>query len=105
MQFVKMHIFPNSNKIAIKLRIKFLFDFNIKSPIFLYFEEVILSSLFYFFIKEIFEEKIIKIKRSYIQNSRKLKYENNEIPNSLHGSWSFLEFLGSTKNAIKYDMQ
>ena len=35
----------------------------------------------------------------------KLKYENNEIPNSLHGSLSCVEFLGLTQNAIKYDMQ
>ena len=50
---LKTHIFPNSNKIAIKLRIKILFDFNIKSLIFLYFEEVILSSLFYFYKRNI----------------------------------------------------
>ena len=36
---------------------------------------------------------------------KKLKYENNEIPNSLCGSLSCVEFLGSTQNAIKYDMQ
>ena len=46
--FEKNHFFPNSNKIATKFRIKILFDFDIKSLIFLYFEEVILSSLFYF---------------------------------------------------------
>ena len=33
-----------------------------------------------------------------------LKYENNEIPNSLRGSLSCVEFLGSTKmqNKIWY---
>ena len=31
--------------------------------------------------------------------------KNKEIPNSLRGSLSCLEFLGSTKNAIEYDMQ
>ena len=33
------------------------------------------------------------------------KYENNEIPNSLRGSLSCVEFLGSAQNANKYDMQ
>ena len=89
--------FPN--KIAIKLRNKILFDFIIKSPIFLYFGTFILFPLSYF-IKEIFEEKIIKIKRSSFQNLRKLKYENNEIPNSLWGSLSCVKFLGSTKTQI-----
>ena len=37
-------------------------------------------------------------------NLRKLKYENNEIPNSLRGSLSCVEFVGSTQNEIKYDM-
>ena len=41
---------------AIKLRIKFLFDFNIYPPTFLYFGEIILSPLFYFQY-EIFGEK------------------------------------------------
>ena len=99
-----MHIFPNSNKIAIKLRIKILFDFNIKSSTFLYFGKVILFPLSYF-IKEIYEDKMIKIKPSSFQNLRKLKYENNEIPNFLRGSLSCVEFLGSGQNAIKYDMQ
>ena len=82
--FEKCIFFPTSKKIAIKLRNKLLFDFNIKSPIFLYFGKVILSPPFYF-LEEIFEEKIIKIKRSSFQNLRKLKYENYEIPNSLSG--------------------
>ena len=104
MQFWKTHIFPNSNKIAIKTPNKISFDFNIKSPIFLYFEEVILS-LSFIFTKEIFEEKIIKIKRSSLQNLRKLKYVNNEIPNSLRGSLSCLGFSRiKTKRKIKYDM-
>ena len=33
----------------------------------------------------------------------KYQYENNEIPNSLRGSLSCVEFLGSSQNAIKYD--
>ena len=47
----------------------------------------------------------VKIKRSSFQNLKKLKYENKEIPNSLCGSLSCVEFLGPTKDAIKYDMQ
>ena len=35
----------------------------------------------------------------------KTQYENNEIPNSLRGSLSCVKFLGSSQNAIKYDMQ
>ena len=37
----------------------------------------------------------------FFQNLRKLKYENNEIPNSLRGSLSCIEFLGSSQNVIK----
>ena len=55
-----MHIFPNSNKIAIKVQIKFLFDFNIFPPVFLYFGEAILSPLFYFNIGNIRREKRLK---------------------------------------------
>ena len=36
---------------------------------------------------------------------KKFKYENSEIPNSLRGSMSCLEFSRISKeNAIKYDM-
>ena len=51
--------------------------------IFLNFKEVILSSLFS-------NDPLFKIQE-------KLEYENNEIPNSLHGSLSCVEFPGSTK--------
>ena len=54
-------------------------------------------SLSHIFIIEIIEDKINKIKWSYFQNLRQLKYENNEIPNSLRGSLSCVEILGSTK--------
>ena len=37
----------------------------------------------------------------YSQNLRKLKYENNEFPNSLRGSLSCVEILGSKPNANK----
>ena len=40
----------------------------------------------------------------FFQNLRQLKYENNEIPNSLRGSLSCVKFLGSTKMQEKYDM-
>ena len=62
-------------------------------------------SLSHIFVIEIIDDKIIKIKWCYSQNLRKLKYENNEIPNSLLGSLNCAEFLGSSQNAIKYDMQ
>ena len=35
----------------------------------------------------------------------KLKYENNEIPNSLRGSLSCVEFSRINQNAVKYAMQ
>ena len=35
----------------------------------------------------------------FSKNLRQLKYENNEIPNSLRGSLSCVEFLGSSQNA------
>ena len=54
-------------------------------------------SLSHIFVLEIIEDKINKIKRSYFQDLRQLKYENNEIPNSLRGSLSCEKFLGSTK--------
>ena len=46
--FEKHTFFLNSNKIAIKLRNKILFDFNIKSPIFLYFGKSFYSLSFSF---------------------------------------------------------
>ena len=102
--FEKRAIFLNSNKIA-KTPNKIKYDFFIKSSIFLYFGKVILFPLSYIFIIEIIEDKINKIKLSYFQNLIKLKYENNEIPNSLRGSLSCVELLGTTKMQIKYDMQ
>ena len=90
--FEKRAIFLNSNKIA-KLQNKpyLIFLLNLQ-----YF--FILGKSFYslshIFMIEIIEDKINKIKWSYFQNLRKLKYENNEIPNSLRGSLSCVEFLG-----------
>ena len=57
-------------------------------------------SLSHIFIIEIFEDKINKINWSYFQNLRKLKYENNEILNSLRRSLSCVEFLGPKQNAL-----
>ena len=97
--FEKHAFFLNSNKIVINSKIKILFDFIIKSSIFLYFGKSFYS-LSHIFIIEIIEDKINKIEWSYFENLRKLKYENNEIPNSLRGSLSCVEFLGSNQNAI-----
>ena len=79
-----------------KLQNKILFDFLLNPQYFFIFGKVILFPLSYFLI-EIIEDKINKIKWSYSQNLRKLKYENNEIPNSLRGSLSCVELLGSSK--------
>ena len=97
--FKKRIFFLNSNKNIDKLRNKVLFDFIIKSSIFLYFEKVILFPLSYF-VMEIIDDKINKIKWSYSQNLRKLKYENSEIPNSLHGSLSCVEFCRINQNPM-----
>ena len=61
---------------ANKIQLKYKFDFKVSPPIFLSFEEVILSSLFYFLILEIIGEKNIKIKLILFSNLRKFKYEN-----------------------------
>ena len=62
-------------------------------------------SLSHIFVIEIIGDKINKIKWSWFQNLRKLKYETYEIPNSLRGSLSCLEFSRiKTQKQIKYDM-
>ena len=99
--FEKRAFFLNSNKIANKI----LFDF-LLNPQYFFILGKSFYSLSHIFVIEIIEDKINKIKRSYFQNLRQLKYENNEIPNSLRGSLSCVEFLGPSKNATKkYDMQ
>ena len=49
-------------------------------------------SLSHIFVLEIIDDKINKIKWSCLHNLRKLKYVNNEIPNSLRWSLSCLGF-------------
>ena len=97
--FENVQIFLNSNKIANKPKIKSYLIF-LLNPQYFFILGKSLYSLSHILIIEIIEDKINKIKWSYFQNSRKLKYENNEIPNSLRGSLSCVEFLGSTKMQI-----
>ena len=93
--FEKRAFFPNTNKIANKTK-NILFDF-LLNPQYFFILGKSFYSISHISIIEIIEDKINKIKWSYFQNLRKLKYENNEIPNSLQGSLSWVEFLGSTK--------
>ena len=58
-----------------------------------------------FATKKDIEDKINNSNDPLFKIREKLEYENNEIPNSLRGSLSCVEFLGSSQNAIKYDMQ
>ena len=103
--FEKRTFFLNSNKITKNSETKsdliLLFD-----PQYLFILGKSFYSLSHIFVIEIIDDKINKIKWSYSQNLRKLKYENNETPNSLRGSLSCLGFLGSTKmqNKIWYAM-
>ena len=80
----------------IKLR-QTKFDLFIKSSFFLYFGKVILFPLSYFDIRKIIEDEINKSNDPLFKFEKTLKYENNEIPNSLRRSLSCLKFLGSTK--------
>ena len=102
--FEKRAFFLNSNKIAINSKIK-SYLILLVNPQYFFILGKSFYSLSHIFVIEIIDDKINKIKWSYSQNLRKLKYENNEIPNSLYGSLSCVEFLGSSQNAIKYDMQ
>ena len=95
-KFEKRAFFPNTNKIANKSKIKSYLIF-LSNPQYFFILGKSFYSLSHIFVIEIIEDKINKIKWSYFQNLRQLKYENNEIPNSLQGSLSFIEFLGSTR--------
>ena len=101
--FEKRTFFLNSNKIAIKSEIK-SYLILLLNPQYFFILGKSFYSLSLIFIIEIIEDKTNKIKWSYFRNLRKPKYENNEIPNSLRGSLNCVEFLGSSQNAIKYDM-
>ena len=57
-----------------------------------------------FDIGKIIEDEINKSNDPLFNFEKTLKYENNEISNSLRRSLSCVKFLGSGKNARKYDM-
>ena len=102
--FEKRAFFLNSNKIANKTKIK-SYLILLLNPQYFFILGKSFYSLSHIFVIEIIDDKINKIKWSYSQNLRKLKYENNEIPNSLRGSLSCLGFSRiKTKSKIKYDM-
>ena len=103
--FEKRTFFLNSNKIPKNSKIKSYLIF-LLNPQYLFILGKSFYSLSHIFVIEIIEDKINKIKWSYFQILRKLKYENNEIPNSLRGSLSCIEFLGSSQrcNKIWYAM-
>ena len=101
--FEKRTLFLNSNKTPKNSEIK-SYLILLLNPQYLFILGNSFYSLSHSFVIEIIDDKINKIKWSYSQNLRKLKDENNEIPNSLHGSLSCVEFLGSTKMQKKYDM-
>ena len=102
--FEKRTFFLNSNKIMKNSEIN-SYLILLLNPQYFFILGKSFYSLSHIFIIEITEDKINKIKWSYFQNLRKLKYENNEIPHSLRGSLNCVKFLGSSQNAIKYDMQ
>ena len=99
----KRTFFLNSNKIANKTKTKSYLNF-LLNPQYFFILGKLFYSLSHIFVIGIIEDKINKIKWSYFQNLRQLKYENNEIPNSLRGSLSCVEFLDQAKSN-KYDMQ
>ena len=101
--FEKRTFFLNSNKTPKNSEIK-SYLILLLNPQYFFILGKSFYSLSHIFVIEIIDDKINKIKWSYSQNLRKLKYENNEIPNSLRGSLSCVEFLGSTKmqNKIWY---
>ena len=88
--FEKRAFFLNSNKITQNSEIKSYFIL-LLNPQYFFILGKSFYSLSHIFVIEIIDDKIIKIKWSYSQNLRKLKYENNEIPNSLRGSLSCIE--------------
>ena len=102
--FEKRTFFLNSNKIMKNSEIK-SYLILLLIPQYFFILGKSFYSLSHIFVVEIIDDKINKIKWSYSQNLRKLKYENNKIPNSLRGSLSCVEFLGSNQKKIKYDMQ
>ena len=103
--FEKRAFFLNSNKKAKNSKINLIWFFLLNLHYFFILGKSFYS-LSHIFVIEIIDDKINKMKWSYSQNLRKLKYENNEIPNSLRGSLSCVEFLASSQqcNKICYAM-
>ena len=98
--FEKRTFFLNSNKTPKNSEIK-SYLILLLNPQYFFILGKSFYSLSHIFVIEIIDDKINKIKWSYSQNLRKLKYENNEIPNSLRGSLSCVEFLGSSQQCNK----
>ena len=98
--FEKRTFFLNSNKTPKNSKIK-SYLILLLNPQYFFILGKSFYSLSHIFVVEIIDDKINKIKWSYSQNLRKLKYENNEIPNSLRGSLSCVEFSRINQNAIK----
>ena len=96
MQFSKTRIFPYPKKMQINFG-----EQNLIYLLNLHFSSILgksYYSLSYIFdIGKIIEDEINKSNDPLFQNLRELKYENNEIPNSLRGLLSCVDFLGSTK--------
>ena len=82
------------------------FDLFIKSSFFLNLGKSYYSLSHIFWHRKIIEDKINKINDPIFKIWEKPKYENNEISNSLRGSLSCIEFLGSNQkwNKILYAM-
>ena len=72
-------------------------DLFIKSSFFLNLGKSYYSLSYIFDIGKIIEDEINKSNDPLFKFEKTLKYENNEISNSLRRSFSCVKFLGSTK--------
>ena len=99
MQFFENAHFSLSNEKANKTPAKPKFDLFIRSSFFLTLGKSYYSLSYIFFdIVKIIEDEINKSNDPLFSKFEKtLKYENNEISNSLRRSLSCVKFLGSTK--------
>ena len=97
MQFLKTRIFPYPNKKQTKLRQ----NQNLIYLLNLHFSYILGKSYYslshIFDIGKIIEDEINKSNDPLFKFEKTLKYENNEISNSLRRSLSCVKFLGSTK--------
>ena len=96
MKFLKTRIFPYPNK-SNETPAKPKFDLFIKSSFFLTLGKSYYSLSHFFDIGKIIEDEINKSNDPLFKFEKTLKYENNEISNSLRRSLSCMKFLGSTK--------